>query len=111
MIPGDFTKGLPRWLADWFLHSQHPLAKAQREAVQTLNAARQDAAIKRQAKRFEAMKHEASFIDPKADIRPIASIDPVIAQDMRNRYGSGCLNDRKFLEDCRKNAPELFFPK
>ena len=111
MIPGDFTNGLPRWLADWFLHSQHPLAKAQREEVQTLNAARQDAAIKRQAKRFEAMKVEASFIDPKADIRPIASIDPVIADRYRKEYGSACLNDREFLEDCRKTAPELFFPK
>jgi hypothetical protein len=111
LVLGDFTRGLPPWLADWFFRSQDPLAKAQRERIQKLAAQHIEAANKRQEKRFEVMKHEASFIDPKADVRPIASIDPVIAQDMRNRYGSACWNDKKFLEDCRKKAPQLFYPK
>jgi hypothetical protein len=108
---GNFTAGLPAWLVDWFLHSNDPKAIENRRSVREHAVLVIDEANKRQAKRFEAMKEEAKHLDPKADIRPIASIDPVIAQDLRNRYGSECLNDRKFLEDCRKKAPQLFFPK
>lgn len=107
----DFTRGLPPWLVDWFLHSNDPRAVENRERVKAIYANEMHQASLRQAKLHEAMKEEAAQIDPKSKIRPIASIDPVIAQDYRNRYGSACLNDRAFLEHCRKTAPELFYPK
>ena len=111
LVLADFTIGLPPVVREWFLYSQDPKAVEQRHKVRMLAANHIDQANKRQAKRFEGMKREKELLDPKSPIRPIASIDPVIAQDFRNRFGSACLNDREFLEDCRKTAPELFFPK
>jgi hypothetical protein len=107
----NFTEGMPAFLVDWFLHSNHPKAIENRRLIRQRTISMIDQANKRQAKRFEEMKRETELLDPKSPIRPIASIDPVIAQDFRNRYGKECLNDRKFLEDCRKKAPQLFYPK
>ena len=106
----DFTRGLPPDVVQWFRHSNDPLAVENRRTVRLQWVAEIDAANKRQALRYEAMKREAAFIDPKAPVRPIGSVDPVIAQDMRNRYGSGCWHDQSFIEDCRKKAPQLFYP-
>jgi len=111
LMLADFTRGLPPAVIEWFLHSQDPKAQEHRERIRMLAAQHIEDANRRQALRHEAMKEEAKYFDEKAELRPIASIDPVIAQDMRNRYGSGCLNDREFLDDCRRKAPQLFFPK
>ena|SRR5215472_15370851 len=105
----DFTRGLPPAVVEWFLHSNDPKAVENRRIVRARYAAEIDAANRRQAVITQNMKDHAP--DQKSDMRFVACIDPVIAQDFRNRYGSECLNDRKFLEDCKKKAPQLFYPK
>ena len=107
----DFTRGLPPFIVDWFLHSKDPLAVENRERIRARYAQEMYNAIKRQEHHYQRMKAEAPFIDKKSGIRPIGRIDPVIAQDYRNRYGSECLNNQDFLSHCRRTAPELFYPE
>jgi hypothetical protein len=109
LMLADFTRGLPAPVVDWFLHSNDPRAVENRRIVKARYAAEMYMAGKRQRKIHQNMK--AMCPDQRSDVRFVACIDPVIAQDFRNRYGSACLNDRQFLEHCRRTAPELFYYK
>ena len=44
-------------------------------------------------------------------MRPLASIDEDIVTEYYIKYGSGCFHNEEFIDDCRKTAPELFYPK
>ena len=110
VVLGSYVKDLPAWIVDWLFHSNHPLAINHRKTIKARSIAEAKAAGERQKKLNQHMKDTAHLIDPKSPIRSLGIIDPWIAQDFRNRYGSECLNDREFLDHCRKHAPELFYP-
>ena len=65
----------------------------------------------RQIERQKMMQEEAKLIDPQAPMRPLASIDEDIATEYYVKYWSDCFHDEEFINDCRKTAPELFYPK
>jgi hypothetical protein len=111
LMLADFTRGLPPWVIDWFLHSKMPLAQENRDRIKAQYAQMAYNAAIEQRALTEHMKNTAHLIDPKAPIRPMGIFHPFYAQDYRNRFGSPCLNNKEFLEDCRKTAPQLFYPK
>jgi hypothetical protein len=106
----SYAKGLPNWAVDWLFHDNHPKAVENRRFIRASYAAQAYWAAERQKQYFEQMKATAHLIDPKAPIRPLGTIDPFYVADYKAKYGSECLHDPKFLDDCKKTAPQLFYP-
>ena len=102
---------MPPEVIDWFYNSQSTLAKEWRERIKLLRGWRAHLAQLRQIERQKMMQEHAKLIDPKAPMRPLASIDEDIATEYYIKYGSGCFHNEEFIDDCRKTAPELFYPK
>lgn len=102
----DALKDAPAIVQDWFFHGKDDRAVAARNQVKQLVLDEMNAARARQARIHEELRNEPEV--KVRHIKRIGVIDPVIAQDMRNRYGSNCWNDRSFIEHTKKEAPELF---
>jgi hypothetical protein len=102
----DFATGLPVLVKDWILNSKSPAAEEWRRRIRERAAWETDQAIKRQRIIYEQAKDSPPA--KTKQLRVIATIDPVIADNYRRNYGSACLNDPEFIADCRKTAPELF---
>jgi hypothetical protein len=111
MIPenfnlAEFAVDLPPLVKDWLFNSKDRLAEKWRQRLKSMELNKMQAARRRQ----EQIKKELQAAPPVKvrHIKRIGVIDPVIAADMRARYGSNCWNDRSFIEDTKKKSPELF---
>jgi hypothetical protein len=85
--------------------SEHPVFRFRRNWMRATALRQHLEAERRQVKRNDVFK--GVILDKKATIRQEAVLDPHLAQEMRH-YNGASLNDKTFLGDLRREAPNIF---
>lgn len=102
--PEAITPEMPCEIIAEIAHS--PSLSRYREEFIEGRAAQQQLSLLRQA-RIKQASDQIAHRHVEGLGQKIATIDPVIYEDMERRYGRGCWRDKEFLRDTLKRNPAL----